>query len=444
MPHPENKMAKRRLSKDRLNEMRKLSKEKKKSSNSKKKNLQNYSVIIDQIDKNYDSRNKINLSEYYQESDQSFQKYRPSNIKEKILPPSINRRQSDLASYRDARKQHKLRNKYSKEQLMPKTHYSMMEPETGGATQGRDLINMSYQMPGRILEEEEVYGGGVNNIHANVNANANANLRRDFIGGAGDNMSRNVGDSKAYDILNTNTNVNTNMDRDRDIRNSGNNGDRDDNKMLTGKSNKDKKVLKSGKKKKKKKLNKTGNLSGTKNSYTSFMKSGNFEKEFMEEIHDKKNKKKIKKKKDTSTDKKISKPEDSNFLKKYESQISNLNKDSIMHYQSNLSGAKGDYQSFKIDSQMNPNNNSVSNKESAKDIINIYNDNTKHMTNNRERNSQKELPSNSHIRRLSNFEKDSNFYEYSEKNSIAQDFSKHSNTIKPKIFKKKTYLYYTH
>lgn len=361
-----DKHAQRRLSKDRLKEMRKLSKEKKKGDS--RKHQKDYSGIIEQIEQNYESRGKINLSEYYQDGDQSFQKYRPSHIREKVLPPTIGRRHTDLASYREARKQQKLKNKHSREQLVPKTHYSMLEPETGGATQGQDLINMSYQMPGRILEEDEFRGGNINNIQP---AEKERPKNKDLI-------SRNKESAR------------------KGPKNSG----------------KKAKHVKS-------RFKKTGNLGGTKNSYTSFMKSGNFEKEFLEEI----NYKKPRKKKIGGL---ITSAERSN----YQSKVSNLKEDSQMHYQSNLSG-KPENHEFGRNSPPQSEGTKPPTGHSQKEMINIYRNDPPQPLWRREptKGSGDQLPSNSDIQRVSMMEKDSEFYEYSEINSVAQDLSKQSTAL---------------
>lgn len=338
--------------------MRKVSKEKKKSS-TKKKPEKNYSMIIEQIDQNYESRKKGSHTEYYQDQP----KYRPTQIKEKILPPTIGRRHTDLASYREARKQQKMRQKYSKE-MTPATHYSMLEPETGGTRHVKDLINMSYHIPGKILEEEDDMSGRVNNIKPQENY---------------------------MDLI------------EREVQ----------------KEQKEKaKIYKSGKKKKK--TYKGTNKSGTKKSYTSFMKSGNFEKEFMEELNEypgRKSKKSINR---VSIDQNKIKDD----YKSKKSEVSNLDYDSQIPTNF-ISNKRTDYDSFPIKNKINPEHNTLD--ESKKEVVNIYDNTPKHPVYDiKNKNSDPKIESNSDIQRVSMMEKDSMFYEYSELGSHAVDLSKKS------------------
>ena len=144
----------------------------------------------------------------------------------------------------------------------------------------------------------------------------------------------------------------------------------EDNSIKKNKEINRKALYKSGKKKKGK-LKKTGNLNKTKNSYTSFMKSGNFEKEFMEELNDGKgrisNRKSGYKKKTSMEKHKISNNEKRN------SQLQNLY-DPKITLKSNLSDKRDDYDSFHISSKID--NKQVDNliqENIEHEVVNIYN-----------------------------------------------------------------------
>ena len=358
--------AKRKLSKDKFKEMRKVSKEKKKSNSRMKKPDKNYSMIVDQIDQNYESRGKVNYSQYY--NDQEPPRYRPSHIKEKILPPSLTgQRHMDLASYREARKQQKLKQKY--EHLAHKGHYSMLEPETGSTTHGQDLINMSYQMPVKILEEDE-FQNKINNIGPRAEPQE---VTEDLIG------RRNP-------------------------------------------KKKDKKGLYKSGHKKKKKAGKNPNLSGTKKSYTSFMKSGNFEKEFMEEINYDTESKDTHSAMKTSLDTNKPTTSEKKLFSGYQKplEVSNLNSESN-RFQSE--DPQIQFDSFPINPE-----EQAKQEQSSKDVVNIYhNSNVPHPIYAQARaKHDKQLGSDSDIQRVSELERDSRFYEYSEVGSLAVDMSRKS------------------
>lgn len=381
------KFMRKHLSRDKLKERRKESKGRKNSSENQKPS-KNYSLIIEKIEESFNSNTNPNSNQQDNPKDNHYERYRPTNIQDKLIPPLKGaRRHSDMVSYVEARNKLKLRNKGPKDILVKSTHQSFAQ------TDFESERSSNIENEQRIIynqEKKEVVG-----LVKQVNPMENIYQNHDKI-----------------------------HDHDKRDHRKEDAGVKDSVNLYK-------------KKRKRKKLKDTGSLNknSLKKSYTSFMRSGNFEKQFSEEL-------KIKPKKEKKNILKTSLEKDHEVFKDFKQQremadrtsrnkISNLELDSNMIQDEESIGTESTVLNDILAEPKLAQTKEIQNVQASIDkvVINIYKNQGNIGALNKNLPNKEPLPSENDIQRVSDFEKDSNFFEYSEITSTGMGPSRQSKNI---------------